>query len=125
VFFRANLARMARSGSVVGGNHGGDDRRPYCLHFLQTRSRTGPAAIRAAIGHVALLWGIILLMLNLRLNQWMATFRGTNLADFHRILPEWAIPLATLTLLIWVGILVALTKPRRPASLDETGRSGR
>jgi RNA polymerase sigma factor (sigma-70 family) len=94
-------------------------------HFLQTRSRTGPAAIRAAIGHVALLWGIILLMLNLRLNQWMATFRGTNLADFHRILPEWAIPLATLTLLIWVGILVALTKPRRPASLDETGRSGR
>ncbi len=83
-------------------------------HFLQTRSRTGPAAMRAAMGHVALVWGIILVILNLRLNQWMATSRGTTLADLYRILPEWAIPVATLTLLIWTGIMVALTKPRRP-----------
>ena len=83
-------------------------------HFLQTPSRTGPAAMRAAMGHVALVWGIILVILNLRLNQWMATSRGTTLADLYRILPEWAIPVATLTLLIWTGIMVALTKPRRP-----------
>lgn len=82
-------------------------------HYLQTSHRTGDAAMRAAIGHVALLWGVILLILNLRMNQWMATFNGMNLAEFQHILPGWAIPLATLTLVIWTGMLIALTRPRR------------
>ena len=82
-------------------------------HFFQIRRHAEPAALRAAIGHVALLWGIIILILNLRMNQWMATFSGISVADFHRRLPEWAMPVATLTLLIWIGIVIAVTKPRR------------
>jgi hypothetical protein len=59
---------------------------------------------------------IALTILNLRLNLSLAAFRGVDIAEIHRLLPVWAVPLATLTLLIWTGVLVALTKPPRPAS---------
>ena len=31
----------------------------------------------------------------------------------HGLLPAWAIPAASLTLVVWIGVLVALTRPRR------------
>jgi RNA polymerase sigma factor (sigma-70 family) len=85
-------------------------------HFFQLRSPIGTTALRAAIGHTALVWGLILLILNLRWDVWLAAIRGTNLAEIHRILPVWVVPLATLTLLIWVGVVFALTGPQRAAS---------
>jgi hypothetical protein len=45
-------------------------------------------------------------------NVWLAAFHGTDVAGIHRLLPVWAIPLATLGLLIWVGVMVALTGPK-------------
>jgi hypothetical protein len=40
----------------------------------------------------------------------MATVRGTDLAEAHRVLPMWIVHLGTLLLLLWAGWLMA--KPR-------------
>jgi hypothetical protein len=85
-------------------------------HFLRLRGKTGPAVIGAANVRVAWLWAAMLLIVNLRWDVWLAARRGSDLAEVHRLLPVWVVPLATLTLLLWVGVLAALTKPRPSAS---------
>ena len=69
--------------------------------------------IFAGIGHFALCSGIVLVILNLRLNAWMASRRECSLAEIHGLLPAWVIPMLTLALVLWVGLVLALTKPTR------------
>jgi hypothetical protein len=88
----------------------------FVWHFLQARSRTGATSLQGALGHVALAWAIILVILNLRLQVWLATFRGVDLVELHRLLPAWVVPLATLFLVLWLGVVVALTKSQRASS---------
>ncbi len=85
-------------------------------HFFHFRGRTGTAAMRAGIGRLALAFGVILLVLNLRLDVWLAARREVSLAEMHRLLPPWLIPVLTLALMTWIGILLALTKPKPSAS---------
>jgi RNA polymerase sigma factor (sigma-70 family) len=59
---------------------------------------------------LGLWWGVTLLLLNWRLDVWMATVRGTDLADAHRVLPMWIVHVGTVLLLLWAGWLMA--KPR-------------
>ncbi|HUJ71112.1 MAG TPA: sigma-70 family RNA polymerase sigma factor [Verrucomicrobiae bacterium] len=80
-------------------------------HFFQVSRRTGVAAAQMAIAHVTLAWVVILTMLNCRLDVWLAARRGTDLAEIHRLLPVWVIPSLTVTLLLWIGLVLALTKP--------------
>jgi len=56
---------------------------------------------------LGLWWGVTLLLLNWRLDVWIATVRGTDLADAHRVLPMWIVHLGTLLLLLWAGWLMA------------------
>ena len=84
-------------------------------HFFQVRRRTGVAAARAAIAHVTLAWAVILVILNCRVDVWLAAQRETDLAEIHGLLPVWVIPALTLALVIWVGILLALTRPKAAA----------
>ena len=79
-------------------------------HFLQL----GTGTMRS-IRHMALAFGIILVILNCRLDVWLAASRGTDLADIHRLMPLWVVPSATATLLIWAGIVWAATRPQKPA----------
>jgi len=85
-------------------------------HFFQFRGRTGTAAIGAGIRRLTVAFGAILVILNWRLDVWLAARREVSLAEFHRLLPVWVIPLLTLTLLIWIGMVLVLTKPNRSAS---------
>jgi len=87
----------------------------FIWHFIDLRGRPEPAAMRPALQHVALAGVAVLAILNLRLNAWLAVRRGTDLAEIHRLLPVWAVPLATASLILWVGLLVVLTKPRASA----------
>jgi hypothetical protein len=82
-------------------------------NYFQPGARTGAAATRAIAGHLALAWAVILAILNLRLDKWEASLHGMDLAAMHRLLPVWTIPLLTLALLIWVGVMLVLTKPER------------
>jgi hypothetical protein len=88
----------------------------FLWHFLQARSRIEAAALQRATRHVAIAWAIILVILNLRLQVWLATLRGVDLSELHRLLPAWVIPSATLFVVLWVGVLVALTKSQRAIS---------
>jgi RNA polymerase sigma factor (sigma-70 family) len=81
-------------------------------NYFQRLARTGSAIIRATIGHLALIWAVILVILNLRLDVWEASLHGMDLAAMHRLLPAWLIPALTLALLIWIGIVLALTRPK-------------
>jgi RNA polymerase sigma factor (sigma-70 family) len=81
--------------------------------FVDLRRKAGMAAMRAVAGHLALAWGVILLVLNLRLDVWMAAAHGCNLDGIHHLLPAWVIPVLTLALILWVGLVLALTKPMR------------
>jgi hypothetical protein len=81
-------------------------------HFFQVRRRTGVAAAQAAITHVTLAWAVILATLNCRLDVWMAAHRGTDLAEIHGLLPAWVVPVLTLALLIWVGTVWVIAKPK-------------
>ena len=81
-------------------------------HLLHVNSRDGLAGWRRATRRFVLGWAVILVVLNLRLEGWLAAYRGVDLAVIHGLLPAWVIPMATLTLLVWIGALVALTRPR-------------
>ncbi len=82
-------------------------------HFMRLQCKTGVAATRNVAGRLALVWGVILLILNCRLDIWMAADRGVSLTEIHHLLPPWIIPLLTLALVAWLGILVAMTRPKR------------
>jgi RNA polymerase sigma factor (sigma-70 family) len=82
-------------------------------HLLCVGSRDGLAGWRAATRRLVLAWAVILAVLSWRLEGWLAAYRGIDLAGIHGLLPAWAIPMATLTLVAWIGVVVALTRPRR------------
>ncbi len=60
----------------------------------------------------ALITGLILVLLNCRLDDWMAAFRGTDLAGAHRFLPMGIVHLASAVFVLWVAALVVFTRPR-------------
>lgn len=82
-------------------------------HFFHVRSKTGVAAERAALGHLALAGGIIVVIFHLRFPVWVASAHGVSVAEIHHLRPMWMVPLLTLALLIWVTVLLLLTSPRR------------
>jgi len=82
-------------------------------HFFQVSRRTGVAAAQAGIVHVTLAWAVIVAVLNCRWDVWLAARHGTDLAEIHRLLPVWVIPSLTVTLLLWIGLVLALTKPKQ------------
>lgn len=82
-------------------------------HYYQVCRRTGAALVRTVAGHLAAVWGIILLILNCRLAAWVGSLSGIEPAEMSRLLPGWLIPVLTLALLLWLGFLVAVTRPNR------------
>ena len=84
-------------------------------YFTNTRGKIGLASMRAVAGHLALCWGVILVILNLRLDVWMAAAHRCSLAEIHSLWPVWVTPVLTLALLLWAGLVLALTKPKRRA----------
>jgi len=92
-------------------------------HLFYVSSRDGVAGRNLATRRFVLGWAVILLVLNLRLAGWLAAYRGVDLAVIHRLLPAWVIPMETLTLLVWIGALVAFTRPRRADDQDGKGRN--
>jgi hypothetical protein len=92
----------------------------FAWHFLKARKRTGAASLQGSTGHVALAWAIILVILNLRLQVWLATLLDLDPAALHRLLPAWVVPSATLFLVLVVGMATALSGSQRPlASLED------
>ncbi|MGD0815150.1 MAG: sigma-70 family RNA polymerase sigma factor [Verrucomicrobiota bacterium] len=81
-------------------------------HFFQMRGRGGSAALRAGIGRIALMFGAVVVMFNWRWDLWLAAIRGSELAEIHSLLPAWVVPLLTLGVVIWIGVVSIITKPK-------------
>ena len=81
-------------------------------HFYWVRRTTGVAVVRSVAGHLAVVWGIIVLILNCRLGAWTASLRGIGPAEMSRLFPVWLLPVLTLSLLIWIGLVLVITSPK-------------
>ena len=78
-------------------------------YFFHTGGRTGTEAMRVVARQLALIWAVILVILNCRLEAWLVSLRGTGPLP----MPRWVIPVLTLALMLWFGMLMAVTKPKR------------
>jgi RNA polymerase sigma factor (sigma-70 family) len=81
------------------------------LDYFRMRDKIGSAAIRVVCQDLTLAWGIILIVLNLRVDVWIAAAGRCSLTQVHQFLPTWVVPVLTLVLLVWSGLLLALTRP--------------
>jgi hypothetical protein len=81
-------------------------------NLAQLRRLTGAAVTWGVASHLAMAWGVILAILNLRLPAWEAALHGIGLDEMHHLLPAWVLPLLTLALVAWVGLLLGLTRPQ-------------
>ncbi len=82
-------------------------------HLIHVNSPDALEGLRRTMRRFVLGWAVILAVLCWRMEGWLAVFRGVDSAGMHELLPAWMIPAASLTLVVWIGLLVALTRPRR------------
>jgi len=71
--------------------------------------------VRAIFGHVGLCSALIVSVINLRLDVWLAGNRGVSEAEIHQIYPMWLVPLLSVSVALWIGLLLLL--PVRKASV--------
>jgi len=85
--------------------------------YLATVGQTGVAVIRRSAWHLSLAGAVVLVILNCRVETWIALLRGEDLVG-TRLTPlsQWIISGLTVGLVIWTGLLIVLTKPK-PAKL--------
>ncbi len=93
---------------IVGGMLGSG-----CWCFVRSRDKTGPAFAMAYLEQLTACCAGLLAFLNVRLDVWLAFWRGVSVAEIHRLFPFWLIPAYTLALVLWIVGLLALTKPKR------------
>jgi RNA polymerase sigma factor (sigma-70 family) len=86
-------------------------------NFFSMQGRTGVAAMRVVARHLTIAWAAVLLIVNLGLNSWIAAASRRSLPEIHSLLPVWVIPLLTLALVLWAGLIMALTKPKALSSV--------
>jgi hypothetical protein len=83
------------------------------IHYFRTSGGSGAGVMRAVAQQLVLAWAVILLILNCRLDVWMAARRGVSLLEMHNLFSPMIIPGLTLALVLWFGIVMAVTKPKR------------
>ena len=67
-------------------------------YLYRLRGKKGTTAWRTLGAHAAVLCGTILVVLNLRLDVWLAPRFEVSVAEMHRLHPMWLIPALTLAL---------------------------
>jgi RNA polymerase sigma factor (sigma-70 family) len=87
-------------------------------NIARVRHASGTAAVRAVARHQALIWGVMLVILNVRLASWLMSIYSLTPAEMRRLLPAWIIPLLTLALIAWVWLLLKMTGPQDPQPLS-------
>jgi RNA polymerase sigma factor (sigma-70 family) len=78
------------------------------------RLRGGSAAtIAPALGRDVSLFGLLILaILNLRMDVWVASAYGVSVAQAHDLQPIWIIPILSFALVAWSVLVITLTKAK-------------
>jgi RNA polymerase sigma factor (sigma-70 family) len=84
-------------------------------YFLMFGNRIGAPAIRANFGYCALCCAVVVLVVNLRLDVWLAAGRAVSLAEIHQLYPLWLVPAFSVALALWVWLLVRVTGDQQTA----------
>lgn len=80
--------------------------------FFRLRGRAA-TEIMPALGRDLVVLGLMILaVLNLRADVWVAASYGVTVAEAHNLQPIWIIPVLTLAGIAWTTLVIALTKPR-------------
>jgi RNA polymerase sigma factor (sigma-70 family) len=87
-----------------------------CLYFPNLITKLPVSPLRLAWVPTALVVGVILLILNWRLDGWIAVILGTDLAGAHLFLPMAMIHWSTFVLSLWIALLVGITKPKETST---------
>ena len=82
--------------------------------FSLQRRQGGRFSIRSTFGHVTFCCALIVLVINLRLDVWMANNLEISVAEIHQRYPMWLVPLFTVVLGLWVALLVLPPGRRQP-----------
>ncbi len=83
----------------------------WAIVFPRRLQKSGFDPARLASVPAALISGVILALLNWRLDLWVSVIRHTDLGAAHRFLPMGIIHLATILLVLWIAVLVLGTRP--------------
>jgi RNA polymerase sigma factor (sigma-70 family) len=90
-------------------------------NFFNVRAHAGLPMWQAYIGQLTWCSAVILAIINLRFDVWMAASYGISVAEVPRMFAAWLVPLLTVVLVGWCGIVLAVTRRKlkispRPAS---------
>ena len=76
-------------------------------HF-DRQGRTVQGWLRATFGHVGLGCAVLVTVVNLRLDVWLAANRGVSVMEIHQIYPMWLVPVLSVAAGLWTGLLLWL-----------------
>jgi len=80
--------------------------------FFQLRACPA-AAVGPALGrHLNGVGLMVLAILNLRADLWVAHAYGVTVTEAHQLQPIWIIPVLTLALIAWTALVITFTKPK-------------
>jgi hypothetical protein len=85
-------------------------------NYFKLRGQAGLAAGLENGRHFMLCGLLMLAVLNLRMDVWLASRYEVSVAEIHRLFPMWLIPVLTLALLAWIGLVIALSHGRTTGS---------
>lgn len=78
--------------------------------FIRIRGKTsGPEIARAASAHLGICCVALLVALNLRIDVWVASAYGITVAEAHQRQPIWIVPVLSLALILWAGLMARRT----------------
>lgn len=81
-------------------------------NFFKTRDQNGVPFGAAYFIQLASCCVLMIAILNLRLDLWLAHGYGVTVAQLHEQMPFWMIPTLTLVLLVWSVAVFMMTRPK-------------
>jgi hypothetical protein len=85
-------------------------------NFFGTRDQNGVPFRTAYFIQLASCCALMIAILNLRLDLWLANGYGVTVAQLHETMPVWMIPTLTLVLLVWSVTVFMIARPKAMVS---------
>lgn len=84
-------------------------------HFHFSRGKTGTGSALNYTAQLASTCAVMVAILNVRFNTWAATWYGVSTTEISSLVPTRMVPMLTLGVCLWLGLLLVLTRPKSSA----------
>jgi RNA polymerase sigma factor (sigma-70 family) len=82
------------------------------VNFFRYRDRNGLGLGPAYMQQLGSCSVVMLAIVNLRFDVWIASSYRIGVAELHSRMPTWIVPVLTLVLVLWWVVMLAMTKPK-------------